>query len=286
MATKAKPDEFHDEAWLESPLRTSLGELQLAGSLRDVVGLDPKAMRILGSYSLIYMVDVDGYYCDGNGLQVDLRTGDLVVIFPELAHAYGPKRGQPWNQIYFVFNGPQFDFLRGKGLLNPQRPILHLEPVDYWSQRLEEIAAGEARHTESGAMRAMGRFLHLLCDMEAADAEARLRPGRDRWFEESQRLLSDRGERGWLDPQQVARQVGLNYDNFRKQFALRAGVSPGQFQKRKRIDRACAAIYQGSHGFKELAAELEFCDEFHFSKAFKQVTGLTPSEFRKKAHGG
>lgn len=286
MAAKATPGQFRSEAWLESPLRTSMGELQLAGSLQDVAGLDPKAMRVLGSYSLIYMVNVDGYYCDGHGLKADLRTGDLVVIFPELAHAYGPKRGQAWDQIYFVFNGPQFDFLRGKGLLNPKRPILHLEPVDYWSHRLEEIVAGEARHTEAGAMRAMGRFLNLLCDLEAADAEARLRPERDRWFEESQRLLSDPGERGWLDAPQVARQVGLNYDNFRKQFALRAGVSPGQFQKRKRIDRACAAIYQGSHGFKELAAELEFCDEFHFSKAFKQVTGLTPSEFRKKAHGG
>jgi len=286
MAAKATPEAFRSEAWLESPLRTSAGELQLAGSLQDVAGLDPQAMRVLGSYSLIYMVNVDGYYCDGNGLKTDLRTGDLVVIFPELAHAYGPKGGQPWDQIYFVFNGPQFDFLRGQGLLTPKRPILHLEPVDYWSRRLEEIVAGEARHTEAGAMRAMGRFLHLLCDLEAADAEARLRPERDRWFEESQRLLSDPGEHGWPDAQQVARQVGMNYDNFRKQFALRAGVSPGQFQKRKRIDRACAAIYQGSHGFKELAAELEFCDEFHFSKAFKQITGLTPSEFRKKAHGG
>jgi len=135
-------------------------------------------------------------------------------------------------------------------------------------------------------MRAMGMFLHLINDLAAADAEARLSPERDAWLEESQRLLGNPGARGWPAPVQVARQVGLNYDNFRKQFTLRLGVSPGQFQKRKRIDRACAAIYQGSHGFKELAEELEFCDVFHFSKAFKQVMGITPSEFRRKAHGG
>lgn len=286
MTQAHSPSPFRSRAWLESPLRTSLGELQLAGALRDVPGLDPRAMRILGSYSLIYMVDVHGYYCDGNGVKADLRTGDLVVIFPELAHAYGPNKARPWNQIYFVFNGPQFDFLRSKGLLDPGQPVWHLEPVDYWSRRLEEVVAGEARHTEAGALRATGRLIQLICDMAAADAEARVRPERDAWFEESQRLLGNPGARGWLTPQQVARQVGLNYDNFRKQFALRLEVSPGQFQKRKRIDRACAAIYQGSHGFKELAEELEFCDVFHFSKAFKQVMGLTPSEFRQKAHGG
>lgn len=280
------PEAFRSEAWLESPLRTNLGELQLAGALKDVHGLDPKAMRVLGSYSLIYMVDVEGYYVDGQGAQADLKTGDLVVIFPELAHAYGPKQGRPWNQIYFVFNGPQFDFLRRRGLLDPKRPVWHLEPVDYWRRRLQEVVAGEERHTEAGATRAMGQFLHLVCDMAATDAEARQRPERDTWFEESQRLLGNPAGCGWPTPHQVARDVGLSYDNFRKQFALRAGVSPGQFQKRKRIDRACAAIYQGSHGFKELAEELKFCDVFHFSKAFKQVTGLTPSEFRKKAHGG
>jgi len=280
------PNSIRNEPWLESPLRTGAGELQLAGVLQNVHGLDPKAMRVLGSYSLIYMVQVDGYYCDSNGGRADLRTGDLVLIFPELAHAYGPKKGQPWTQVYFVFNGPQFDFLRSRGLLDPARPVWHLEPVDYWSRRLEEIVSGDARHTEAAALRAMGRFQHLIFDMAAADSEARLRPERDEWFEESQRLLGNPRGRAWLTPQQVAREVGLNYDNFRKQFALRLGVSPGQFQKRKRIDRACAAIYQGSHGFKELAEELEFCDVFHFSKAFKQVMGLTPSDFRKKAHGG
>ncbi len=286
MAPAPSPAAFRSQAWLESPLRTSTGELQLAGALKNTQGLDPKAMRVLGSYSLIYMVEVDGYYCDSNGSKADLHSGDLVVIFPELAHAYGPKEGRPWNQIYFVFNGEQFDFLRSKGLFDPKRPVWHLEPVDYWRRRLAEVVEGEAQHTEAAALRAMGRFLHLINDMAAADREARHRPDRDQWFEESQRLLGNPGDRGWVAAQQVARAVGLNYDNFRKQFTVRAGVSPGQFQKRKRIDRACAAIYQGSHGFKELAEELEFCDVFHFSKAFKQVTGLTPSKFRQKAHGG
>ena len=283
---QAVTDPFHSEAWLESPIRLQNDELQLAGALRDVPGLDPQSMRVLGSYSFIYMVNVDGYYADANGHTCDLSSGDLVLIFPELAHAYGPKPGTSWDQLYWVFNGPQFDFLRGSGLLHPSRPVWHVEPVDYWHRRFYEVLAGDNWHSEVAARRIMGNFLHLAYDLAAADAEGTARQSRDHWLEEAQRLLANRSDQGWLSPERVARQVGLNYDNFRKQFALQLGTSPGQFQKRKKIDRACAAIYQGSHGFKDLVEELEFCDAFHFSKTFKQAMGITPSEFRKKAHGG
>ena len=33
---------------------------------------------------------------------------------------------------------------------------------------------------------------------------------------------------------------------------------------------------------KEIAEHLGFSDEYHFSKRFKQVTGLPPSEFRRR----
>ena len=278
------PTPFRTQPWLTSAVRTPLGELQLAGSLMEARGLDPQAMRVLGSYALIYMVNMEGYYCDANGLKRDLVSGDLVLILPELAHAYGPKRGQGWNQIYFVFNGPEFDFWRERGLLTPERPVLHLEPVDYWRRRFEEVVGAESRHGAGASLRAMGRFLHLLGDILAANTDAR--GHREAWLEQALQLLGNPGANGWPKPQQVARMVGLSYDNFRKQFAARTGISPGQHQKRQRIERACAALYQGSEGFKELAEQLEFCDVFHFSKAFKQVVGLTPSEFRRKVRGG
>jgi AraC-like DNA-binding protein len=274
------------QAWLETPLRTPTGELQLAGMLRNTRGLDPKAMRVLGSYALVYMVEVDGYYADENGVARDLVSGDLVLIVPELAHAYGPKAGTAWQQIYFVFNGPQFDLWHKHGLLNEERPVWHMEPVDYWSRRLAEVVVAEEGHTPPAALRAMGRFLGILADALAARAETVAGPAVPAWVEESQRLLGSPGARHWMTPHEVAATVGLSYDNFRKQFAARVGQSPGQFQKRRKIDRACAAIYHGSHGLKELAEELGFCDVFHFSKGFKQVMGMSPSEFRRKAQGG
>jgi len=277
---------FRPRPWLESPLSTPVGGLQLAGALENNEGIDPKAMRVLGSYALIYILAADGYYADARGLRRELGPGDAVLIFPELAHAYGPRPGTPWRHLYVVFSGPQFDLWRKAGLLDPARPVWRAEPVDFWARRLEEAVQTGESHGPAAALRALGRFLDALGDMLAVHEVEERDPAGLAWFAESQRLLGGPGARGWATPQQVARTVGLSYENFRKQFAARAGVSPGQFRKRKRIDRACSAIYHGGRTLKQLAEELEFCDVFHFSKAFKQITGTTPSEFRRKVRGG
>ena len=276
------------EPWLENPLRTATGNLQLAGLLRNISGIDPGAMRILGSYALILMVAGRGYYSDARGTKRDLQPGDVVLVFPELAHAYGPQSGEDWTQVYFVFQGPQFDLWRRRHLLRTERPVLRLGAPDYWQQRLRAVVPAETRDVQrSGeALRSFGRFLDVLAEMIAAGNEAEQAPERDQWLEQSLRLLGQRSPKGWLTPQAVAREVGLSYENFRKRFVQNTRESPGQYQKRRRLEWACAAIYQGQHTIKQIADELGFCDVFHFSKAFKQVIGTTPSEYRRRVSGG
>ena len=80
-----------------------LQEIRLAGVLDNVPGLNPEAMRILGSFALVYLLDVDGYYCDANGTEMRLSSGDAVLVYPDLAHAYGPRPGTGWRQIYVIF---------------------------------------------------------------------------------------------------------------------------------------------------------------------------------------
>jgi AraC-like DNA-binding protein len=263
-----------------------VGEIELAGLLRNVQGIDPSGMRILRRFTLVLMVEGRGYFRDARGTGAEVGPGDVMLIFPEIAHAYGPKAGSDWTQIYFVFDGPQFQLWRAQGLLDPARPVLRLGAADYWRRRLHEVVKGEPLHSAGAPMRALGRLLHVITDMIAADAESARQSGRDAWLEKSLRLLGERGPDGWLAPQDVAPLVGLNYENFRKQFSELTRESPGRYQKRRRLEWACAAIYHGESSLKEIADSLGFCDVFHFSKAFKQEIGFTPSDYRKRVRGG
>ncbi|PTX94467.1 AraC family transcriptional regulator [Opitutus sp. ER46] len=276
---------FRAQPWLESPLRTATGQIELAGMLHNVHGIDPAAMRVLHYFTLVLLVSGRAYYQDRGGVRTELAPGDVILVFPGLAHAYGPLDQGEWTQVYFVFAGAQFDLWREQQLLDPARPVLRVGMPDYWKQRLFEVVKSDAHHAVGAPLRAMGRFLQVLTELRAADLENERLGAGATWLEKSLRLLGDRSEGGWTSPQQVAREVGLSYENFRKRFAALTGESPGHYQRRRRIDWACAAIYHGEHSLKRIADELEFCDVYHFSKAFKQTMSVTPSEYRRRVRG-
>lgn len=275
---------FRLGSWLKAPIRSKIGTLSLVGALQDTRGINPKSMRVLGSYALIFIRSGKGRYRDAHGQDLAFQAGDAILVFPDLAHAYGPQPGGRWEQIYTVFHGPQFELLQEAGILSPDNPLWRLGPVAHWQHRLEEIFWGDAPRSEAEAARTLGRFSSLITDMAATQAEARRSP-REAWLGESMHLLAEPSAHGWLSPQEAAQRVGLSYENFRKLFAKHVGESPGAFQKRRRIEHACAMIYQSSRSFKDLADEHGFCDVFHFSKAFTQVMGESPSAYRKRVNG-
>ena len=253
--------------------------------LQDKSTISPNKKRNLGRYALILMLNGKGFYRDETGLNRELQAGDAIWVAPDCAHAYGSIDGKAWGQIYVVFSGPQFDLLQQSESYHAHQPVWHLEPVDLWRRRLEEIFQPTPTRSPIEELQAIGRFSQLLIDMATTDAAARLKPG-DTWLEESLHLLSEPYKEGWIGPHSVARQVGMSYESFRKRFSARTGQAPGKFQQQRRVDLACAAIYRGNTNFKELAEELGFCDVYHFSKVFRQIVGSPPSAYRRTVRGG
>ncbi|MCW2968594.1 MAG: hypothetical protein JWM71_2366, partial [Solirubrobacteraceae bacterium] len=100
------------------------------------------------------------------------------------------------------------------------------------------------------------------------------------WLEQAQHLLRQdlRRER---DIAWVAAQMSMSYDGFRKRFRRAAGMSPGRYRTLVALDRACELMATTSMTDRQIAAELGFSDEFHFSHRFSSVVGRSPRSFRR-----
>jgi AraC-like DNA-binding protein len=238
-------------------------------------------MRVLGSYALVYMLAGKCEFGDGRGYRRTLGAGEALLLFPDVPHFYDPGAGEPWDDIWLVFNGPAFDGWRQAGLLDPANPVWQAKPVDYWRQRIAGVLTGG--RGGAAALIEVTRLLVLLAEMRAEHAGGLSADRRDPWLEAAAgRLEAMAAPPDW---EKFSREFGLTHEQFRKKFSAAMGVPPAHYRLARRIDRAAARLRVDDSPLKQIAVELGFCDEFHFSKLFKRRTGLSPSAYRAQLRG-
>jgi AraC family transcriptional regulator len=80
----------------------------------------------------------------------------------------------------------------------------------------------------------------------------------------------------------LAREAGIHPAHFARAFRVEYGCSVGEFVRRARIERACERLRAGGVSLARVASDLGFYDQSHFTRTFKRVVGLTPSQFIRR----
>jgi AraC-like DNA-binding protein len=251
-----------------------LGRIVKAGVVLDSRGPPPNTP--LGAYAIVYSLKGSALYEDSAGRKRSIAPGDAILVFPEIAQWYYPKPGHRWSEIYMVFEGPLFDTWRERGLLDLQSPFLHCEPVEYWHQRLASVPDEGDRIEFAPPLVEICRLQLVLADMimgTGSRAESSL-------IGRACALLESEKHRRVTVPI-IARRLGVSYETFRKEFGRVMGSSPARYRAARIIEQACAVMLRTNLRDKEIALKLGFANEYHFSRRFKQITGTTPTAFRR-----
>lgn len=286
---------------------TPLGRLCLAGQITNGGGVNPtRTLRVYGSYAVVVLTGGRGTYRD-SGTHVKPRSvaaGDVFLVFPEHPHWYGPAasaadatagRSRQWNESYLTFDGPVFDLWRQAGLLSQTRPVLAASPS--WIVRFRDFLEGAANVPASGQAARLRQLLHFLPlfsdlllppppDKTAAEtgsdsAEDAAAPPPSDWAGRARALLERDLNRDLL-LSDVALAVDMGYETFRKRFVREVGVSPAQYRAARKMEAARALLHYSPHlTNRQVAETLHFADEFHFSKQFTRVFGMSPRQFRR-----
>lgn len=78
----------------------------------------------------------------------------------------------------------------------------------------------------------------------------------------------------------LAAQANISPSHFFALFKRRIGSAPIDYFTRLRMQRACFLLEGTSFSVKEVAAELGYDDPFYFSRVFKSVHRVAPSDYR------
>ncbi|MBC2663807.1 helix-turn-helix transcriptional regulator [Novosphingobium flavum] len=79
---------------------------------------------------------------------------------------------------------------------------------------------------------------------------------------------------------ELAKLVELSPDYFSRSFAATTGMTPHEWQSNLRIEEAKRLLRESNMSMTEIAHRLAFSSSAHFSTRFRQLVGLSPSEWR------
>lgn len=237
--------------------------------------------RVLNEYQLLYITEGVGVFNSLHAKDVALKAGNLFLLFPGEWHSYHPTGKQGWKCYWIGFKGKNVDDRVKMGFLAIDKPIYNVgfsaDIVRLYEEAYkraqeeapysQQILAGIVNHLV-GLMYALERNIELSKDHTRVDMinHARLRI--------RETLEAD------ITIQQIAKELGTSYSNFRKLFKEFTGISPSLYQQDLRLQRAKELLSSTSLSIKEIAYRLRFESPDYFSSKFKIKMGMKPSEFR------
>ncbi len=80
----------------------------------------------------------------------------------------------------------------------------------------------------------------------------------------------------------MAEDIGLSRTHFHHLFKKETGVSPKKYLMQYRINQAKKDLSNTNHSVTDIAALHQFNSVHDFTKVFRKITGVTPTEYRKR----
>jgi AraC-like DNA-binding protein len=236
--------------------------------------------RVLREHVFVYITEGEGVFENRNGL-FQVPAGSAVVIPSDSWHRYKPVPGKGWTEYYIGIAGKYADPFVLNGLFSEKKPVV---PIGYDEKiirsfyeifELTKLEQPGYQQVCSGLAIYMLGLIHTRVKNINFDNKQVIPTIQKACIYFRVNLTTP------VDLEQLASKLDIGYTTFRKEFKKYTGLSPSQYHLALRIQQAKDLLVNTGKSIKEIAFELGFSSEFHFSKLFKEKAGITPSQYRK-----
>ena len=239
--------------------------------------------RILPDFQILYLARGCGVYESNEAGSIEVRTGDLLLVFPNLWHRYHPRKDVGWRECWVTFRGDLSNGLLRHGIITPESPVLRVG-VGLIDELCEEIA-NLVQQPELGRACLIGLNVALILT-KALNAAGRLKDERasgqsqrERAIDNAVSLMENQTHMP-INVAALAQSVGMSLRNFRRQFKEIRGMSPQDYHVHLRIGKAENMLCTSNASVSQIAEVMGYADVHQFCRMFRKVTGTTPSQYR------
>lgn len=260
--------------------RSSLLHLQEVGSLKAIKPHTSKREK-LQSYLCFVVEDGEGELVY-EGKQYDLKTGDVVFIDCRKAYSHSTDQNLwslRWCHFYGTLMSAVFEKYRERGGKPAFHPVEHQAFLDLLSE-LYMLAASADYIRDMRINEKLGALLTLLMEQSWHPEEGTLSKKRMELEKVKEFLDEHFTEKITLDD--LSEQFFINKYYLTRIFKDTYGSTISHYILTKRITRAKQLIRFSDMTMDEIAETVGMNDASYFSRAFRKVEGISPTEYQKQ----
>lgn len=222
------------------------------------------------------------YVCQGR--RYELKAGDTFLIYPNTTIHYHADEHQPWEYVWVGFGGMDAAGCVENTDLSPDAPVFFGRDSGEIRELLEAVYRSFGTSPwEEMAMTARLYDLLAFLVRTAQGGGAGRREERD-----CAQLAADYIVTHYEEPitvEGLAAYASVSHSSLYRRFVKRFQMSPKRFLLEYRIERACVLLATTGCSIQEISNSVGFEDPFYFSRAFKEVKGVSPRQYANSVRG-
>ncbi len=243
--------------------------------------------RVLSDYELVWIISGSAVY-QHDGQSMNLTTGSVLLTRPGFGEKYQWDQRQRTRHAYVHFTPEVLPVDWGRPDTWPvtrQGPTpgvlagLFHHVLSHWANRAETRRKLPPRWVNSALETMIDVFLHPTTD--TPQTQAMLPPSIQRSLQWAEETLTDAPhEPVQLD--QLARAGSVSAKHLCRLFEKHLQLTPMQAVRLLRLEQALGFLQRSNLSMKQIADRCGFASPYHFSRVFREVYGLPPTDARRE----
>ena len=210
-----------------------------------------------------------------------IKSGQGFMLFPGQISTYVADKNLPWEYAWLEFDGLKVREMIEIAGITKDSPIYHANSKDLRQNMMEEMLY-IVKNADKSPLHLIGHLYLFLDYMTRSAATMRLKQGgrlRDFYIKEALSFIEQNFQND-ISVEDIAAFCGLNRSYFGKIFHDTIGKSPQEFLMSYRMQKATELLKLTQLSIGDIGNAVGYSNQLHFSRAFKNVYGVSPREWR------
>ena len=212
-----------------------------------------------------------------------IKSGQGFMIFPQQINTYISDQEHPWEYVWVEFDGLRVKEAIEIAGLSRDHPVYHAHSKDLRMEMMNEMLY-IAQHGDMTPFHLIGHLYLFLDYLTRSAASMHMQKGgrlRDFYIREAFAFIEQNFQND-ISVEDIAATCGLNRSYFGKIFKDTVGKSPQEFLLNYRMTKAAELLKLTALSIGDISNAVGYANQLHFSRAFKNVYGISPREWRNQ----